>query len=611
MKLTDRKWAKVSALFVLILSTAMVVFGVFSIIGYQSLEMDRLMKTDVLNSIYTEMLNEESDILVNRHLAFIGSLTEETINIDSKRFSGVSSNYVFRVYNGAGTMVASNYPEGIMNFTFQKSYNHPMSQHAQVIDTYTVESGLNHTMAKLDKFKVVSWVVDFMSLGLVALGLFTLVSIALMIYSFRFLIHSLGRRYGFEGIALRRVDRLPLEPMLLLYGVVTLFCWRFISGDVVQWIVFAGLALVIGLMLDVLVSLILRYKSRTLLTNTLVYRAYGCLRETYPKLPIIKRAMYIYGAYVVLEFIVFLELSQTGLLLFWFVKSIVIGVGLVRVLLDMRALETTAEILSLGNIDHFSDTSSLLAIFKKHGQNLNAMRDSVETAVADQTKSERMKTELITNVSHDIKTPLTSILNFVDLISKETIENETVVSYLEPLNRQSQKLAKLVDDLLVASHVNSGSVEVNFEVMKLNVFVEQSAGEFMDRLAAKNLQLVISGTEDEIEVLADRQFMSRTLDNLLSNVLNYSLEHSRVYLSLEGREGQVHLVVRNISKEPIDVDGSDLLERFVRGDSSRNTSGNGLGLSIAKSMVELQKGTFDLSVDGDLFKVTCTFNIKQ
>ena len=222
-------------------------------------------------------------------------------------------------------------------------------------------------------------------------------------------------------------------------------------------------------------------------------------------------------------------------------------------------------------------------------------------------KSEHFKTELITNVSHDIKTPLTSIINYVDLLTKEDVENPKVQEYLEVLTRQSARLKKLIEDLIEASKASSGVLKVNWAKCVPEVLLTQAAGEYEERLEQKNLELVIHHPQEELVVLADGRHLWRVFDNLLSNIYKYAQPGTRVYLDLEQDEKNVSIIFRNVSKNPLHMSGEELQERFVRGDSSRNTEGSGLGLSIARSLTELMNGTFGLLIDGDFFKVTLTF----
>ena len=227
----------------------------------------------------------------------------------------------------------------------------------------------------------------------------------------------------------------------------------------------------------------------------------------------------------------------------------------------------------------------------------------------ERLKSERLKTELITNVSHDIKTPLTSIINYSDLISKESCENEKMKEYSEALHRQSERLKKLINDLMDASKVSTGNVEVLLAPCEADIFLTQAVGEYEEKLKNHELTLVTKIMQESLKIMVDGRHMWRIFDNLMSNVFKYAQGGTRVYLTLEKIEGKAVFSLKNISHYPLDISSEELMERFVRGDKSRHTEGSGLGLSIAKSLTQLQGGEFDLTVDGDFFKVVLKFPV--
>ena len=226
-------------------------------------------------------------------------------------------------------------------------------------------------------------------------------------------------------------------------------------------------------------------------------------------------------------------------------------------------------------------------------------------------KSERFKTELITNVSHDIKTPLTSIINYVDLLEKEEINNETAKEYIDVLSRQSTRLKKLIDDLLEASKVSTGNISVNLMKFELGILLSQALGEYEERFEKNNLHVVLNKPDEMLFVMADNRHMWRVFDNVLNNIAKYTQQGTRVYIDAKRNGKNVEISFRNISKDALNISGDELMERFVRGDSSRNTEGSGLGLSIAKSLTEVQNGKLDIQIDGDLFKVLLTFPLSE
>ena len=325
--------------------------------------------------------------------------------------------------------------------------------------------------------------------------------------------------------------------------------------------------------------------------------------------PVFWKGVLIYGAMSFLEFIflVFTINSEEALVIGFFLGKCVEMLLVLYVLFQMKELQKGSKRIAEGDLSQPIDTSRLKWEFKRHGENLNCVSESISRAVDKQLKSERFKTELITNVSHDIKTPLTSIINYVDLIKKEEITDATLLEYIDVLDRQSARLKKLIDDLMEASKASTGNLPVQFEECDIEVLLTQLIGEFEDKLSVNELELIVDKPETPVKVKADGRHMWRVLDNLMNNACKYAQPHTRVYVSLK-QEGTIATITfKNISKAALNVPSDELMERFVRGDSSRNTEGSGLGLSIAQSLTELMNGKLQLDIDGDLFKVTLKF----
>ena len=228
-------------------------------------------------------------------------------------------------------------------------------------------------------------------------------------------------------------------------------------------------------------------------------------------------------------------------------------------------------------------------------------------AIEESLKSERMKTELITNVSHDIKTPLTSIINYVDLLKKEKIPNEKAQEYLSILDQKSQRLKRLTEDLVEASKASSGNIKLDMKNINVKELINQISGEFQDKFKQKNLELIITMPTENVNIMADSRYLYRVIENMYTNIIKYALETSRVYVDIVEKKDKVEIQLKNISKEKLNISADELMQRFVRGETSRNTEGSGLGLSIAQSLTQLQNGKFNIYLDGDLFKVTIEF----
>ena len=302
--------------------------------------------------------------------------------------------------------------------------------------------------------------------------------------------------------------------------------------------------------------------------------------------------------------IFFVQAEGVGL---WAIEKLVLFFGVLYLALTCRKLLRASEELTQGNEDYHVDTSRMFGAFKEHGENLNSLGQGISRAVAQHMKSERLKTELITNVSHDLKTPLTSIINYANLICQEETENRRIGEYSEVLLRQSERLKKLLEDLVEASKATTGNLEVNLEPCEVGVLLTQAVGEYQRKMAERELELRDSQPQETVRIMADGRHLWRVFDNLLNNICKYAQERSRVYLSVEQKGEEVFIIFRNMSKYALNISPEELEERFVRGDKSRHMEGNGLGLSIAKSLTELQNGKMHIAIDGDLFKVTLVF----
>lgn len=271
-----------------------------------------------------------------------------------------------------------------------------------------------------------------------------------------------------------------------------------------------------------------------------------------------------------------------------------------------RVRRTTREFAS-GNLESHMEVSKLPRSLREIGENVNSLAGSISVAVEEKLKSERLKTELITNVSHDIKTPLTSIINFSDMIQKEKTENEKITEFAEHLHKQSTRLKKLLEDLMEASKASTGNLEAHMEPCNVKVLLGQCLGEFEPRLLEKRLELVVNHGEEQLRIMADNRMLWRVFENLMNNICKYAQPDTRVYLSAKEVDGQALITFKNVSKYPLDIAPEELMERFVRGDLSRHTEGSGLGLAIVSSLMELQGGMLKLSTDGDLFKAILEF----
>ncbi len=393
-----------------------------------------------------------------------------------------------------------------------------------------------------------------------------------------------------------------------------------------DWEPIVGLLIFIAVsgttILSLLMSFFSRLRQRNLWENTVTRRVLiftkrvfkstvKCLISLFRSVPLIWKSIVIFAVVAFVSIIIddrFFSFPNARLYVFvWFLKNIIIFAVVVYLSILLRKLQKGAEALAKGDLEYQTDTKYMILDFKTHGENLNSIGKGMEKAVEERLRSERTKAELITNVSHDIKTPLTSIINYASLISENECENESHKEYSEVLVRKSEHLKRLLEDLVEISKAASGNLEVDLRPCEASVLLNQTAGEFQEKCDNAGLKLITTISDEELKILVDSRRIWRVFENLMNNICKYSLPNSRVYISLEKDRGDVLFIFRNTSKEPLNISPEELTERFVRGDESRTTEGNGLGLSIAKSLVELQNGKMDIIIDGDLFKVVLRF----
>ena len=453
-------------------------------------------------------------------------------------------------------------------------------------------------------YLVMTWLLEHIGLTVFLTVLFLL----LTLLCFSFSMVSAGHWAGREGIHLTWLDKIPADVWLL-----ALLCAFFIGWDTFYYglgRLWSCMALVPFILLF-LCAFAAQCKAGTVLRGTLIARVLRLLwriiravgrglRRTAVGLPLIWKTALVTLA------VFFAEMLYGYVDGVFAVMKLVEFLAILYIALNLRILQKGGEKLAAGDYSQSIDTRPLIGDFKRYGQRMNELRTGMERAVREQTRAERMKTELITNVSHDIKTPLTSIVNYVDLLQKVDVQPETAREYIAVLDRQSRRLKKLTEDLVEASKASSGALPVDVQPTDVAVLFDQIVGEYQERLAGCRLTLVARPPEKPVSVQADGRLLSRVMDNLVSNICKYALEDTRVYVAAACDEETVTISFKNVSRDELNISPDELMERFVRGDASRHTEGSGLGLSIAGSLVQLMGGTFDLSIDGDLFRADIT-----
>lgn len=591
----------------------------------------------------------------------ISYVEQQQLNAAIAEFQMASSadatSYRYRLLNRSGQVLGSNLPKGetLLTQTAQVHYASvtpgeyaadPLNSYGyyaqyygwskNVVDStddeqYILEYGVaedppvSDSFARLKQEISLAQVRFFPRIG-AALGLLFGALVCL-----GYILWSAGWRTGAAKVTASRQDRIYLEVYIVLWalGTVLALCLIFVSGSMAEvlnatrlpiWenrlLVGRGaacctvLALAVALLLR---TLVVRVRTGTLGHSILVCRLWRglCRRsgQAVRVLPFTWRTILAFLCYFFLNLLLLLLTDQQGgvfAALAWLALNIAVLVFLCRWAISFRQLCQGAEAIAQGDLDYQIDVQRMPGDLRTHAQALNNIAAGLSGALEEKMKSERFKAELITNVSHDLKTPLTSIINYVDLLKTTQQTDPSAQAYIEVLDRKSQRLKKLTEDLVEASKASTGVLRVEREKIGLAQLLDQALGEWSEKLESRRLTVVPSVPDGETWVYADGRHLWRVIDNLLSNCAKYAMEGTRVYLDLTRGKGQVSLSVKNISREPLNIPPERLMERFVRGEESRSTEGSGLGLSIARSLTELQGGTFALSVDGDLFKATVT-----
>ena len=513
-----------------------------------------------------------------------------------------------------------------------------------VDSAYSADDGFRQGMIGYSRYSPFLWQVFA----------FAAISGILYLVIFFYLTCVTGKDVDEEGrtyIRLNAFDRIPTEgAVLLACGSVILLAWVFIVVKEVgnirlvrvlprdifslsqlvvdgEWfgIVFAICIFAADFLAMVFFySLVRRIRSKTLWKNSwlrmLIKRVVQLVLTVYDNGDIVLRTWVPYAAFLLFNFVMLLcafyfahesEGFVTVITLILAVAAdIFVGNLLYRNAKEQQEIVKGIETIAGGQLDHQVTTEGF------HGNNLtlansvNSIGKGIKEAVEISMKDERMKADLITNVSHDIKTPLTSIINYVDLIKRERVEDEKVQSYIKVLDEKSQRLKQLTDDLVEASKISSGNINLNFEKINLTELMNQTIGEFSEKFEQKRLTAVMNINAQNAVIEADSRRIWRVMENLFNNIYKYAMEGTRVYLSIDSlpdKIGYISVSVKNISALPLNCSPDELTERFIRGDESRTTEGSGLGLSIAKNLTEAQKGTFEIQLDGDLFKVILVF----
>ena len=450
-----------------------------------------------------------------------------------------------------------------------------------------------------------------------------IVSSILLVIIIIYLLWSIGYENNTDEIVLSALDKIPYEILFSISMIIiAIFSSLFMLGintyinQIIIAIAIMCYIICYSSMAILTISTIKRIKSKTFIKSFLIYKILKWIKYKFKGIynsisentKITKKVTISYWAFIFISLILAsMSASGLGLILliaFWIWSYYEIMQYIKQINVITKSLKNIYE----GKTDIYLNEKQLKGVLKEMAKYINDISKGFSSAIQENLKSERLKTELITNVSHDIKTPLTSIINYVDLLKKENIENEKIKEYIQILDNKSQRLKKLTEDLVEASKASSGNVKLNIENINLVELLNQTIGEFKDKFEENKLKIELNSPKEDIIINADNRYMYRIIENIFSNITKYAMENSRVYIDIIKEKEKVKLNIKNISKEKLNISSDELMQRFVRGDKSRYTEGSGLGLSISKSLTELQNGEFDIKIDGDLFKIEMTWD---
>ena len=500
------------------------------------------------------------------------------------------------------------------------------------VKVYTVSFSFANGFREPDVYKLINGAAHYAYKLRYVVYVIALAALLAAVLSFVALMFASGRRPDTEDVVPGPLNKVPFDLLVAaVAGFAALAFYLAMEGpDDLFGIAIACIAAVILLCLGtgLCMSLACRVKQGTFLKNNITAKLLmfisGCIgaawglakklfsyfREGLRNMSVVWKTVLVFLGFTLFEMMLMPSIDDTEeKIMIFALERFLILPAVVITAVALKKLYSSGQALAAGDLSHYTDTKGMYWDIKRHGEDLNNIAKGMAIAVEDRLRSERMKTELITNVSHDIKTPLTSIINYATLIGEEHSDNDKIAEYSEVLVRQSERLKRLIEDLVEASKASTGNLEVEPVPCSASVFLDQASGEYSEKLEAADLTLVTKTPEKEMTIMADGRRMWRIFDNLMNNICKYAMPGTRVYLSLEEENGNAVFTFKNTSKDELNISAEELMERFTRGDSSRNTEGNGLGLSIAKSMAELQGGTLKLSIDGDLFKAILSFPV--
>lgn len=581
------------------------------------------METNTIEKIKNYIASQENAKKMNILAGNIEADSEIISNKGLKYFEDFENTY----YTKEGKETAYRYYEEENEVGIEESQVPARQYISTTIQDFAIYSSYKEEFVyNTDIVLVREWMENYETLGN-QIHFILPIGMVLLLLMFFYLVIVIGRTKKEGEIDINDFDKIPYEiiwtvvmfVLAMCIGMMNIpkhtnmFMTMLISVYFVAYIVCAVL----------FHTTVKRIKARMLIKSTLLYmcimwfvkicqkikNAFGIwFDKSTAGMDLVKKLLFLMIGYVVISIILMAMMQGFGFLLAGGL-AIYLFSKIAQRIRDFAKMELHLKEMYEGIHPEDLQTEDFTPEFQKSILYINDISNGFENAIQEQLKSERMKAELITNVSHDIKTPLTSIINYVNLLKKEEIENAKAKEYIGVLDNKSQRLKKLTEDLIEASKASSGNVKLNMEKINIVQLMKQAIGEFEDKFNTTNLQIITKFENEEILIQADNRYMYRIVENIFSNVAKYSMENSRVYMDIAQKGEKVYIAIKNISKDTLNISEEELMQRFVRGDKSRTMEGSGLGLSISKSLAEIQNGELSIKIDGDLFKVEICFNL--
>jgi len=579
-------------------------------IGYQEIGSERYYFTNV--NVKSDTSVEEMDKLMD---SFSASLSSHEVYV---QYSGENNHYALNQLGGFDLYSRTRhysdtwwnslfftpyYPEylfpGTPRVTLCAYYTGSMDYYDVITLSYN-----NFTYAKLNM-----WIMLIGSFVSLAMGIAFLIACVL------------SRKTVPLGRQLQMVAVVPKLEVKIVWALVLAFLLG-ISFDVIQNAFLIALPVSAALLAFTLFTWILELSAggfASFFKNSYIYKLFFFIGKHFNKEPIIHRFSIIYWVItfscMVIGGLVVLYTSYwflTLIYLFFCGIAVLVYTLVLRYLNNFNLVIKGAEIIASGKLDHTIDTYFMRGALLSHANTINSIKDVLHDAIENEVKSQKSKTELITNVSHDLKTPLTSIVNYVDLLSKENLQPDYANDYVKIIKQKSQRLKDLISDLFEAAKASSGDIKLNIEKLDLCGLLNQALAESSQKIFDSQLLFKVSiPPEEKVIISADGSKMWRIFDNLINNALKYSMPHTRVYIDMVADEDIVTVSFKNVSAFELNFDPQEIIERFKRGDEARSTEGSGLGLAIAKNLVELMGGSLQIFIDGDLFKACINMPVSE